>query len=131
MITITIHLNWKFRNRWDTAGFLPWYATKIVAAPVITLAAAGFLTQVRFTLDSTAKGDVSELGLLGASPLLMFGIAIVTGLFSNRMFDWLKGIATQVTGASGPRPSGETPRTNEPARPTANADADDDTRNAG
>ena len=22
-----LHLNWKFRNRWDTVGFLPWYIT--------------------------------------------------------------------------------------------------------
>jgi hypothetical protein len=116
VVTITAHLNWKFRNRWDTAGFIPWYAAKLVAAPAITLAAAGFLSQVRFTFDTAGANDVTNLGLIGTSPLLMFGIAVATGLGSNRMFDWLKGMATQVTGAAGARPSGETPRTNTPPR---------------
>jgi hypothetical protein len=125
VVTITAHLNWKFRNRWDTAGFIPWYVAKLVAAPAITLAAAGFLSQVRFTFDAsgatgaTGAADVSNLGLIGTSPLLLFGIAVATGLGSNRMFDWLKGMATQVTGAAGARPSGETPRTNTPPRSSA------------
>ena len=125
VVTITAHLNWKFRNRWDTAGFIPWYVAKQVAAPAITLAAAGFLSQVRFTFDATGAtgatgaADVSNLGLIGTSPLLLFGIAVATGLGSNRMFDWLKGMATQVTGAAGARPSGETPRTNTPPRSSA------------
>jgi hypothetical protein len=106
MITITIHLNWKFRNQWDTVGFVPWYMTKLLAAPVIALAAAGFLSQVRLAQD--APGDVSNLALVAASALLLFAIAIVTALFSNRMFDWLKDPVTRVRRAASP-PAPEEP----------------------
>jgi hypothetical protein len=91
MITITIQLNWKFRNRWDTIGFLPWYLTRLVAAPVISWAAMGLMFQVSFTADLSATGGTAgTLGLRGASPLLIFAIAILTGLFSNLIFDWLR-----------------------------------------
>jgi hypothetical protein len=91
MITITIHLNWKFRNRWDTIGFLPWYVTRLVSAPVLSWAALGLLFQVSFTQDlAAAGGSFGALGLRGASPMLIFSISIVTGLFSNLVFDWLR-----------------------------------------
>jgi hypothetical protein len=103
MLTITIHLNWRFRNQWDTAGFVPWYATKLVAAPVLSLASAGFLAQVRFTMDQDAvTPETHTLGLLGAPPLLIFAVAIVTGLFSNLFYDWLKDTATRVTASRAP-----------------------------
>lgn len=103
MLTITIHLNWKFRNQWDTAGFVPWYATKLVAAPVLSLASAGFLAQVRFTMDQDAiTAETNTLGLLGAPPLLIFAVAIVTGLFSNLFYDWLRDTATRVTTTRAP-----------------------------
>ena len=93
MITITIHLNWKFRSRWNTLGFMPWYVTKLVGAPVISLAVVGLLFQVSFTADLAAATDISALGLRGASPLLIFAVSIITGLFSNKMFEWLRGLA--------------------------------------
>lgn len=93
MITITIHLNWKFRSRWNTLGFIPWYVTKLVGAPVISLAVVGLLFQVSFTADLAAATDISALGLRGASPLLIFAVSIITGLFSNKMFEWLRGLA--------------------------------------
>lgn len=109
MITITIHLNWKFRNRWDTVGFLPWYITKLIAAPVISLCAVGLLSQVMFTKDLTTSTSFTNLGLLGASPLLMFSVAILTGLFSNRVFDWLRSLADSTTAAAGAKPTNTTP----------------------
>lgn len=105
MITITIHLNWKFRNRWDTLGFLPWYVTKLVAAPVLSLAAAALLFQVSFTGDLSAATDLRALGLRGASPLLIFAIAIITGMFSNKVFEWLRGLAGARAAVAPPRPS--------------------------
>lgn len=100
MITITIHLNWKYRNRWDTVGFLPWYATKLIGAPVISLSAIGLLSQVTFTKDLGTATGLTDLGLLGASPLLIFSVAILTGLFSNRVFDWLRSLAETATSAT-------------------------------
>jgi hypothetical protein len=100
MITITIHLNWKFRNRWDTVGFLPWYITKLIAAPILSLCALGLLAQVTFTKDLATATGFADLGLLGASPLLIFSVAILSGLFSNRLFDWLRGIATGTTASA-------------------------------
>jgi hypothetical protein len=100
MITITIHLNWKFRNRWDTVGFLPWYITKLIAAPIISLCAVGLMSQVTFTKDLSTSTGFSNLGLLGASPLLMFSVAILTGLFSNRVFDWLRSVADSTTASA-------------------------------
>src|SRR6185436_3074006 len=44
MITMTIHMNWKWRNRWDTVGFLPWYVTKLIGAPVLSIAAMGLMS---------------------------------------------------------------------------------------
>jgi hypothetical protein len=105
MITITIHLNWKFRNRWDTVGFLPWYLTKLIAAPIISLCAIGLLAQVTFTRDLSTSTGFPSLGLLGASPLLIFSVAILTGLFSNRVFDWLRSLADSTTASAGVRPS--------------------------
>ena len=105
MITITIHLNWKFRNRWDTVGFLPWYLTKLIAAPIISLCAVGLLAQVTFTRDLATSTGFPSLGLLGASPLLIFSVAILTGLFSNRVFDWLRSLADSTTASAGVRPS--------------------------
>lgn len=90
MLIITIQMNWKFRNRWDTVGFLPWYLTRLIAAPVISLAALGLLFQVSFTTDLTQDSQISALGLRGASPLTIFAVALITGLFSNRMYDWLR-----------------------------------------
>ena len=107
MITITIHLNWKFRNRWDTVGFLPWYITKLIAAPAISLAAVGLLSQVTFTKDLGSATGIGSLGLMGASPMLVFSVAILAGLFSNRVFDWLRSIAgsTPVAPVSSAKPS--------------------------
>jgi hypothetical protein len=99
MITITIHLNWKFRNRWDTVGFLPWYVTKLIGAPVLSIAAVGLLSQFTFTRTLSESTGFSSLGLRGADPLLLFSIVILTGLFSNRVFDWLKEVAQGVTTA--------------------------------
>jgi hypothetical protein len=110
MITITIHLNWKFRNRWDTAGFVPWYLTRLVAAPVVSLAVAGLLTQVRFTNDTAAANSIASLGLLGASPLFTFATAIVTGLFSNRMYEWLRDTALGATVPKSPPPASAPPQ---------------------
>ena len=93
MITITIHLNWKFRSRWNTLGFIPWYLTKLVGAPVISLAVVGLLFQVSFTADLSTATGISALGLRGASPILIFAVSIITGLFSNKMFEWLRGLA--------------------------------------
>ncbi len=93
MITITIHLNWKFRSRWNTLGFIPWYVTKLVGAPVISLAVVGLLFQVSFTADLSTATGISALGLRGASPILIFAVSIITGLFSNKMFEWLRGLA--------------------------------------
>jgi hypothetical protein len=94
MITITIHLNWKWRNRWDTVGYLYWYATKLIGAPVLSIAAVGLLSQFTLTKNlNEASGGFSDLGLRGADPLLFFSIMILTGLFSNRLFDWLRGFA--------------------------------------
>lgn len=90
MITITIHLNWKWRNRWDTVGFLPWYVTKLIGAPVLSMAAVALMSQFTFVTDLNEASGFSDLGLRDADPLLIFGMAIVTGLFSNRVFDWLK-----------------------------------------
>lgn len=94
MITITIHLNWKWRNRWDTVGFLYWYITKLVGAPVLSIAAVGLLSQFTLTKNlNEADSGFSDLGLRGADPLLFFSIMILTGLFSNRLFDWLRAFA--------------------------------------
>jgi hypothetical protein len=102
MLTITIHLNWKFRNRWDTVGFLPWYVTRLIAAPVISLAALGLLFQVSFTTDLTTAAEITALGLRGASPLTIFAVAVISGLFSNRVYDWLRGL---LAASSSPRPT--------------------------
>jgi hypothetical protein len=113
MLTITIHLNWKYRNRWDTIGFLPWYLTRLLAAPVISLALLGLLFQVSFTTDLTTSENFTSLGLRGAAPLTIFAVAIVSGLFSNLAFDWLRAlIVGQATAATRP-PS----RTTEPTPP--------------
>jgi hypothetical protein len=113
MITITIQLNWKFRNRWDTIGFLPWYLTRLVAAPVISWAAMGLMFQVSFTADLSATGgNVGTLGLRGASPLLIFAIAILTGLFSNLIFDWLRSRINAT--AAGTRQAQPTTKTTPP-----------------
>ena len=48
MLAITTHLNWKFRHRWDSLGFLPWYAVKLLGAPIITLTVFGMLSSVSF-----------------------------------------------------------------------------------
>jgi hypothetical protein len=103
MITITVHLNWKFRNRWDTVGFLPWYLTKLIGAPVLSIAAIGFMSQFTFTKNLNEASGFSNLGLRGADPLLIFSVAILTGLFSNRVFEWLKEIAQ---GAANGKPGG-------------------------
>jgi|RhiMethySRZTD1v2_1073278.scaffolds.fasta_scaffold06407_10 hypothetical protein len=106
MITITIHLNWKFRNRWDTVGFLPWYVTKLIGAPVLTIAAVGLLSQFTLTKNlNEASNGFSDLGLRGADPLLFFSIMILTGLFSNRLFDWLRAFAESKT-ATQAKPGG-------------------------
>jgi len=103
MITITIHLNWKWRNRWDTVGFLYWYIAKLVGAPVLSIAAVGLLSQFTLAknLNETSNG-FADLGLRGADPLLFFSIMILTGLFSNRLFDWLKEFADKQTGQTKP-----------------------------
>lgn len=101
MLTITIHLNWKFRNRWETVGFLPWYLTRLVAAPVLSLAALGILFQVSFTTDLTAATEFTALGLRGASPLTIFSVAVISGLFSNRVYDWLR---QRIEPKANPRP---------------------------
>ena len=90
------------RNRWDTVGFIPWYLTRLVAAPVISLAALGLLFQVSFTTDLTTATAVTALGLRGASPFTIFSVAIISGLFSNKLYDWLRGM---LTSAAAPRPS--------------------------
>ena len=121
MITITTHLNWKYRNRWDTVGFLPWYLTKLIAAPVISLCAVGLLSQVTFTNDLGSVTGISNMGLLGASPLLIFSVAILTGLFSNRVFDWLKSVANPTAPpapASAPTASSSAPVTERSAADT-------------
>ena len=102
MITITIHLNWKFRNRWDTLGFLPWYLTKLIGAPILSIAAVGLMSQFTLTKNLSESTGVSSLGLRGADPLLLFSIVILTGLFSNRVFDWLKEVAQGVTTTAKP-----------------------------
>jgi len=114
MITITIHLNWKYRNRWDTVGFLPWYATKLIGAPVISLSAIGLLSQVTFTKDLGGATGIADLGLLGASPLLLFSVAILTGLFSNRVFDWLRSLADTAASATA-SPGAPNPTSGSPA----------------
>ncbi len=93
MITITSHLNWKWRNRWDTVGYLPWYVTKLIGAPVLSIAAVGLLSQFTFAKSLNDATGFSDLGLRGADPLLFFSVMILTGLFSNRLFDWLRGFA--------------------------------------
>lgn len=115
MLTITIHLNWKFRNRWNTVGFLPWYATRLVAAPILSLAALALLFQVTFTTDLTAATDFAALGLRGADPLTIFAVAVISGLFSNRVYDWLR----QIVGAGRKTPT----RPGEPAEGEAGAGA--------
>lgn len=102
MLVVTIHLNWKFRNRWDTVGFLPWYLTRLIAAPVISLAALGLLFQVSFTTDLTQNGEISGLGLKGANPLTIFAVAVIAGLFSNRIYDWLR---RRVESTASPQPA--------------------------
>jgi hypothetical protein len=103
MITITIHLNWKWRNRWDTVGFLYWYVAKLVGAPVLSIAAVGLLSQFTLTKNlNEASSGFSDLGLRGADPLLFFSIMIMTGLFSNRLFDWLREFADKQTGQTKP-----------------------------
>jgi hypothetical protein len=104
MLTITVHLNWKFRNRWDTVGFIPWYLTRLVAAPVISLAALGLLFQVAFTTDLTSATDITSLGLRGATPFTIFSVAIISGLFSNKVYDWLRGLLTTAATPRPPRP---------------------------
>ena len=103
MITITSHLNWEFRNRWNTVGFLAWYVTKLVGAPVISPAAVGLLFQMSFTSDLSGATSISALGLRGASPMLIFAVSIVTALFSNRVFEWLRGMAGASAGAGAAR----------------------------
>jgi hypothetical protein len=112
MITITIHLNWKWRNRWDTVGFLPWYVTKLIGAPVLSMAAVALMSQFTFVGDLNEASGFSDLGLRDADPLLIFGMAIVTGLFSNRVFDWLKDV-TQ--GPSERRPASSAAHENQAA----------------
>jgi hypothetical protein len=103
MITITIHLNWKWRNRWDTVGFLYWYTAKLIGAPVLSIAAVGLLSQLTLTKNLNDAGNgFSDLGLRGADPLLFFSIMILTGLFSNRLFDWLRAFAEKKTGQAKP-----------------------------
>ena len=109
MITITIHLNWKFRYRWNTVGFLPWYITKLITAPIISLCAIGLMAQVTFTRDIATTTGFANLGLLGASPLLIFSVAILTGLFSNRVFDWLRSVADSTTASAGTKPANASP----------------------
>ena len=110
MITITIHLNWKFRNRWDTVGFLYWYAAKLIGAPVLSIAAVGLLSQFTLTKNlNDASSGFSDLGLRGADPLLFFSIMILTGLFSNRLFDWLRAFAESK--ANQAKPGGAPPQT--------------------
>jgi len=118
MLTITIHLNWKFRNRWDTVGFLPWYATRLVAAPILSLAALGLLFQVSFTTDLTAASDLSALGLRGANPLTIFAVAVISGLFSNRVYDWLRGIVGAAGSGSRSAPGSDGSGGGAPAAPS-------------
>ena len=122
MITITIHLNWKFRNRWDTVGFLPWYITKLIAAPVISLCAIGLLSQLTFTRDLSTATGLTNLGLVGASPMLTFSVAILTGLFSNRVFDWLRSLAESTTSTAGIRPGTGAGSTNPTSETITDAD---------
>jgi hypothetical protein len=79
---------------------LPWKATKLVAVPVISLCAVGFLSQVTFTKRLSAATTIADLGLLGGSPLLIFSVAILTGLFSNRVFDLLRSMANSATSSA-------------------------------
>jgi hypothetical protein len=66
------------------------------------LAALGLLFQVSFTTDLTTAGEITALGLRGASPLTIFAVAVISGLFSNRAYDWLRGL---VASGSSPRPT--------------------------
>jgi hypothetical protein len=115
-------LNWKFRNRWDTVGFLPWYITKLIAAPVISLCAIGLLSQLTFTRDLSTATGLTNLGLVGASPMLTFSVAILTGLFSNRVFDWLRSLAESTTSTAGIRPGTGAGSTNPTSETITDAD---------
>ena len=95
----------QYRNNWNTVGFLGWYVTKVLGAPILSLAAVGLLMQVSFSADLSQGGGIGALGLRGASPLLIFSIAILTGMFSNRVFDWLRAFAQAQTGGPAPSPS--------------------------
>ncbi len=125
MITITIHTNWKYRNHWNTAGFLAWYATKLVGAPVISLAAIGLLMQVSFASDLSSGAGIAGLGLRDAGPMLIFSVAILTGLFSNRVFDWLRKLTQDKTGGS----SGQTAAPGQPATPVEGDDSNEQAQN--
>ena len=71
-------------------------ATRLDAAPV-----TGDLKVyvLNFTKNLNEAAGFPDLGLRGADPLLLFSIVILTGLFSNRVFDWLKDVAQGVTTA--------------------------------
>ena len=56
------------------------------------MAAVALISQFTFVTDLNEASGFSDLGLRDADPLLIFGMAIVTGLFSNRVFDWLKEV---------------------------------------
>jgi len=100
MLAITTHLNWKFRHRWDTLGFLPWYAVKLLGAPIFTLTVFGLLA------NSSVSFGGAAISLTSASRIAVFAIATLTGLFSNVVFNFLRDKAG-VAFAGGPS-SGKT-----------------------
>jgi len=118
MVAMTTQMNWKHRNQWDTLSYVPWYLMRMVTAPVVSLTAMSFLFQVSFTSDLKDATDLSAMGLRGASLLLIFGVAIFTGLFSNRVFDWLRARAQAPN-------SPLTPTAPAPTQPSGAANAGD------
>ena len=96
MLAITTHLNWKFRHRWDSLGFLPWYAVKLLGAPIITLTVFGLLSSVSF------GGSTLPLNL-AAPRSTVFAFALLTGMFSNSVYNFLKDKAATTFAEGGPQ----------------------------
>lgn len=107
MLAITTHLNWKFRHRWDALGFLPWYAVKLLGAPIITLTVFGLLSSVSF-------GGVA-LPLNTGPRSVVFAFALLTGMFSNSVYNFLKDKAATTFAAGGPQQ--DTPKDPKPTNP--------------
>lgn len=104
MLAVTTHLNWKFRHRWDALGFLPWYAVKLLGAPIITLTVVGLLTNFQVKVGDTSLGP-------STSSFMTFALSTLTGLFSNSIFAFLREKTGAALALNAPRNSvGEKPR---------------------